>query len=268
MASVKINFGKSPLVTVAIHNGHQVRPELLPYMNLTESERLREEDPFTSEWIQISDNRIKVNTSRFETDVNRPIEKCIYQKPEDAWGLQVWNEKLPQEVVERSLQVYKNFYTQIEGYFNVLFEQHPWLIVYDLHSYNYRRSGVDKYDPPEQNPEINVGTMRVEKKIWKPVIERLLDVLQKFNYEGRHLDVRENIKFGGGEFAKWLSNKYGERICPVAVEIKKIFMDEWTGQPDHNQIRHLRELLIASIKPVVNEASKIKELNENRRILY
>lgn len=258
----------SPLVTAAIHNGHEVRPELLPFMNLTESERLREEDPYTSEWVQISDNRIKMMTSRFEVDINRPIEKCIYLKPEDAWGLQVWNEDLPQEFVDRSLQVYNNFYTKAEEYFNKLFEQHHWLIVYDLHSYNYRREGIDKYGVPEENPEINIGTVNMNRTLWGPVIETLIKTMRDYNYEGRHLDVRENVKFKGGQFTRWLRHRYGDRICPIAVEIKKIFMDEWSGKPNHNQIRHLRELLIATIKHTIREASKLKHINENRKVFY
>ena len=35
-------------------------------------------------------NRIIVNRSRFEVDINRPRDKAVYITPEDAWGLHIW----------------------------------------------------------------------------------------------------------------------------------------------------------------------------------
>src|SRR5690606_31171683 len=95
--------GNSPLVITAIHDGHEVRDELKGLFNLDEAARLREEDPFTAVWADISENKIIVHHSRFEADVNRPREKAVYQNPEDAWGLEVWNRKLSGEILHRSL---------------------------------------------------------------------------------------------------------------------------------------------------------------------
>ena len=260
MAKIKIQKGTSPIVACAIHNGHDIRPEVLPYLNLSEMQRLREEDPYTTEWLQISDNSIKIKTSRFETDVNRPRDKAIYRKPEDAWGLKVYKSSLPQHIVDNSLRVYDQFYDQIKIYFDELLRGHPWLNVYDLHSYNYRREGVDQYSNPEENPEINIGTKHINREIWGAVIDVMLEGFRKFNFEGRHLDVRENVKFGGGYFSKWLHEQYGDRVCVIAIEVKKFFMDEWTGEPDEVKIQHIRELLIASINPVKEAAAKVKAM--------
>lgn len=258
MAKLKIQKGKSPIVVCAIHNGHDIRPEVLPYLNLSEAERLREEDPYTTEWLYISDNTIKVNSSRFEVDINRPREKAVYLRPADAWGLQVWANDLPQQIVDNSLRVYDKFYEQMEEYFDELFLEHDWLVIYDIHSYNYRREGVDKYSSPEENPEVNLGTANMNRERWAPVIDTIISGFREFNFEGRHLDVRENVKFAGGYFSEWLHQRYGDRICPIAIEFKKFFMDEWTGERDDRKIQHIRELLIASINPVKEAASKIK----------
>ena len=86
--------GSSPIVATAIHEGHSIRGELSDLFNLTDEERLREEDPFTAEWLNFSDNNIIVHHSRFKADVNRPRDKALYIKPEDAWGLQVWKNDL------------------------------------------------------------------------------------------------------------------------------------------------------------------------------
>ncbi len=56
---------------------------------------------------------------------------------------------------------------------------------------------------------------------------------------GHQLDVRENVRFEGGHLCQWVHERYAEVGCALAIELKKTFMDEWTGVPDD---RHLEEL--------------------------
>ncbi len=51
-------------------------------------------------------------------------------------------------------------------------------------------------------------------------------------FDHGHLDVRENVKFKGGRMTRWINENYPEQGCSIAVEVKKIFMDEWTGELD------------------------------------
>lgn len=245
--------GSMPLVTAAIHNGHTIRAELLPYLKLSEHERLREEDPFTEKWAQISENRVLNTTSRFETDVNRPRDKAVYLRPEQAWGMEVWSEPLPEGLVEKSLQVYDEFYTRAGRYFDDLFLQYKNLIVYDLHSFNHRRAGFDQYADPETHPELNIGTKNLDRERWSGVIGAFLESARAYNFEGRKLDIRENVKFQGGYFGEWLYRRYGEQICVLSIEVKKFFMDEWTGEIYEREVRHLRELLIGTVRPVLRQ---------------
>jgi N-formylglutamate deformylase len=115
-----------------------------------------------------------------------------------------------------------------------------------------------QYSSPEENPEVNLGTKNINRDLWAPVVETLLRCFREFNFEGRHLDVRENVKFGGGFFSYWLYERYGDKICVIALEFKKFFMDEWTGEPDERKIQHIRALLIASINPAREAAETIK----------
>ncbi|MGB9338386.1 MAG: hypothetical protein WCB63_04085, partial [Polyangiales bacterium] len=50
-------LGEGPLVAVASHNGHELRPEVRDLVKLPEQDRLREEDPFTGEWASIAPTR-------------------------------------------------------------------------------------------------------------------------------------------------------------------------------------------------------------------
>ncbi len=256
-ASYTFIKGTSLIVAAAIHEGHQTRGELRGLFNLSDEERLREEDPFTAKWLNISDNKIIVHHSRFETDVNRPRDKAVYVKPEDAWGLQVWKNDLPEEIANASLAVYDNFYKQAKDYFDSLFELHKKIVVYDIHSYNHRREAENIVADANENPEINIGTKNMDNKIWQPLVQLMIDNFRNFNYNGRNLDVRENIKFKGGYFGQWLYEQYGKKICPVSIEFKKFFMNEWTGKPFDKDIQLINHLLMASKEPVLYALKKI-----------
>lgn len=256
-ASYTFIKGTSPIVATAIHEGHDTRDELHDLFNLNDAERLREEDPFTAQWLDISDNKIIVHHSRFETDVNRPRNKAVYVRPEDAWGLQVWKNNLPEGVINNSLEVYDNFYSEAKEYFDTVFKLHGKIVVYDIHSYNHRRESEDAVADVEANPEVNIGTKNMDHLIWQPLIETMIDHFKKFDYNGRQLDVRENIKFKGGYFGQWLYEQYDKKICPVSIEFKKFFMDEWTGKPFENDIALINQLIIKSKEPVLDALKKI-----------
>jgi N-formylglutamate deformylase len=249
--------GTSPLVSTAIHDGHNTREELRDLFNLTDKERLREEDPFTARWLNATDNKVIVHHSRFETDVNRPREKAVYKVPDDAWGLEVWKEGLPEEVYQNSLKVYDDFYKAAKEYFDELFTHHDKLIVYDIHTYNHRREGPDIMADPEKNPEINLGTKNMDRDLWDPVLRTVIDQFSGFDYKGRNLDTRENIKFTGGYFGQWLYETYGKNVCPISIEFKKFFMDEHTGEGFEEDIQLIDQMLRKSKQPVLDALKRV-----------
>ncbi|NIP86404.1 MAG: N-formylglutamate amidohydrolase, partial [Planctomycetales bacterium] len=81
-----LQVGQGPFVAAAVHDGHAVRDELVERLAISESDRLREEDPFTGMWTSLAATRIIGLRSRFELDLNRPREKAVYRTPEDCWG--------------------------------------------------------------------------------------------------------------------------------------------------------------------------------------
>jgi N-formylglutamate amidohydrolase len=112
--------GDGPVVAVALHDGHEVRPEVAALLAVTETDRWREEDPFTATWSEIGNIRIVAKRSRFEVDLNRPKEKAVYLKPEEAWGLRVWRTHPPSDIIAHALADYKAFYTTIGRVFSDL----------------------------------------------------------------------------------------------------------------------------------------------------
>lgn len=247
-----LSTGQSPLIATAIHDGHIVRDNISSLFSLNADERLHEEDPFTAGWVSITDNQIIGLNSRFEMDLNRPREKAIYRKPEDAWGLTVWKDDLPEELAQESLARYDRFYADVKEMLQGIADRHGCFVVYDLHTYNHRRDGAEGPEAdPQQNPEVNLGTGNMNRQLWAPVVEAFTQTLQAYNYQDRHLDVRENVKFEGGHFMRWIHDTFPDRACVISIEFKKFFMDEWTGKPDEAQLQEIRKALQSTIAPVL-----------------
>jgi N-formylglutamate deformylase len=250
----ELTMGDGPLVAAAIHDGHAVRDEVGALFALDDGERLREEDPFTSEWSRVAPTRIDGLRSRFEVDLNRPRNKAVYLTPEDAWGLNVWSDPLPGDVVKRSLAEYDAFYAAAGKLFDSKAASHGRFIVLDLHSYNHRRGGPDgEPADPETNPQVNIGTGTMNRARWAPVVDRFINDLRSVEFPGGALDVRENIKFKGGQFSRWIHENYPESGCSLAVEFKKFFMDEWTGTPNRKMIETIGEALRATVPGLLEE---------------
>ena len=250
--------GKGPVAAAAVHDGHELRPEVEQEMNLPEADRLREEDPFTGQWTDICPTRIIGRHSRFEVDLNRPRGKAVYRTPEDAWGLQVWKGELPADVAERSLAGYDAFYRAMERLFSEMARQHGRFIVFDLHSYNHRRGGPGaEPEDPAGNPQVNLGTGSMDRRFWAPVVERFIADLRAYPFPGGPLDVRENVKFRGARFSGWVHETFPRTGCSIAIEFKKFFMDEWTGVPDPALLAAVGDALRSTVPGVIEELKRM-----------
>ena len=250
--------GPGPLLATAIHHGHSVREEVARHLALDEAGRLREEDPFTGDWTEIAPTRIIVLRSRFEVDLNRPREKAVYRTPEDAWGLEVWKNGLPEEMVERSLSEYDAFYSRMSELLEEIERESGRFVVFDLHSYNHRRGGPDAPAADQAlNPQINLGTGSMDRVRWAPVVDRFIQELREYDFPGGRLDVRENVKFLGGHFPRWVHQTFPRSGCALAVEFKKFFMDEWTGEPDQDLIRAIAAALRAAASGVLEAMNRL-----------
>jgi N-formylglutamate amidohydrolase len=254
-----ITEGDGPLVAVSVHSGHGAREDVAPLFALTDAERLREEDPFTDLWTQIAPTRATVQHSRFEVDLNRPRDRAVYLTPEQAWGLHVWKQELPTEVLERSQAQHDAFYAEMSALLNRVAERNGRFVVYDLHTYNHRREGADGPEAPKaQNPDVNLGTGTMNRERWAPIVATFTEALRVTDQVKDDLDVRENVKFLGGQFSRWVHETYPESGCSLAIEFKKFFMDEWTGEPHPGQVDAIRDALAATIAPVLETLARMR----------
>lgn len=254
--------GEGPVVAVALHSGHEVRSELEPQFNLNSSERLREEDPYTDFLTTILPARIVVRKSRFEVDLNRKRSLAVYRTPEDAWGLDVWKEHPCEESVEKSLAIYDRFYADSKVFLSGIIYKYGYVVVYDIHSYNHMRDGpyAEPADPAA-NPDVNLGTANLNRHVWGQVVDGLAKDLRTFEYPGGQLTVGENIRFSGGHYSHWIQQEFGDQSCAIAIEFKKIFMNEWTHELDPVKLKALYNALIYTLPGLLIHSNEITEMH-------
>ncbi len=244
-----------PVLATAVHAGHQLLPGVEERMKVTADTRRREEDPMTGIWSTVGDDAFRCYISRFQVDLNRPREQAVYLKPEDAWGIEVWNDQPSDEQVQKSLALWDHYYELMAGWIEDLISEHGRLLVLDIHSYNHRRDGPFAHDAPQQdNPDIDLGVTTTDRDRFGHIVDQLRDKLAAAPAQGRKLDVRENVRYDdGGHWPEWIFAKYGENVATVTLEYKKFYMDEWSGHAFLPVVEDLRHGLAEAVAAVRKE---------------
>ncbi len=176
-----------PMIATAIHQGERLRPELEAKCALTKPERFYEEDPCTNDFISSLPITLVGRDSRYEYDLNRGPETCIY---EDAWGKSVWTETLSDEERAASLAKHATYYRIFNKLVDTIERSFGLCIVYDLHSYNYQR--IER-----ETPIFNLGTKQVNRRRWQRETDALLQGLASIELPNLDVGVAENDVFGG-----------------------------------------------------------------------
>ncbi len=204
-------------VCAAVHDGHQFRKELWDNCLHSEYERWYEEDPATRQMIQDHPIVIAGCDSRFEYDLNRAPENAIY---EDAWGKQLWKKPLSTDLKNRSLQKHQNFYKVVRALLAKLESKHGAAIVYDMHSYNWKR-----WD--REVPVINLGTKNIDNSKYRHCVNSWYQSLLEIELpNGINTTAGINDTFqGNGYFLKYITTNFSNTLV-LATEFSKIYCDE------------------------------------------
>ena len=251
-----VDVAPGQLVSTAVHAGHDIRPTLVDVVALDPSTRLREEDPFTDRLLGDVGIRVVARRSRFEVDLNRSRDRAVYRVPDEAFGLDVWKRELKPDELEESRRIHDAFYTCLSAHCDGLAADGGFLVL-DVHSYNHRRGGPDALpEPAAGNPEVNVGTGAIDGRRWERAVATFVEALGEQSVRDHRLDVRVNVRFRGGHLSHWVAEQYPAAL-PLAIEFKKVFMDEWTGQCDDAHVSELREALGVAARATVDAVSDL-----------
>ncbi|MCW5519368.1 N-formylglutamate amidohydrolase [Aureitalea sp. L0-47] len=206
-----------PYACGAVHDGHQFRRELWDNCLHTTYERWFEEDPCTKEFVKSHPIVIAGCDSRFEYDLNRDPDNAIY---DDAWGKKLWREPLSEEMKAKSLEKHNAFYSVVHALIAKLEQKFGTIVVYDMHSYNWRR-----WD--REVPVINLGTSNIDNGRFGPSVEEWRESLSELKLP-HGITSTSNINdtfFGNGYFLKYITKTFKNTLV-LATEFKKIYCDE------------------------------------------
>jgi uncharacterized protein (TIGR02421 family) len=210
----------APIVCAAIHNGHQLRSELEKSFVLSEAERFYEEDPYTNELISSFPIQIIGNDSRFEYDLNRAKTLSTYFKT--AWEKQVWDKPLSPKQRAKSHAKHQSFYNVLEAIITIVEKQFSNAIVFDIHSYNYKR--IEK-----ETPSFNIGAGQIDIERWGSVVNQFEKQLNRIVLPNLNVRAATDEVFHGRGYLITHINSHFDNTLVLPTEVKKIFMDETTG---------------------------------------
>ncbi len=210
-----------PFICTAIHDGHQFRPELEKICQLNEAERLYEEDPYTGELISSLPITLIGCDSRYEYDLNRPVAQCVYKK---AWGKTVWTKGPSAKQLQISYEKHRCFYRVLDALIKQIEKRFGACQVFDIHSYNYKR--IER-----EVPTFNLGIEQIDMERWARVVNRFDKQLTDIVLPNMEVSTGFNAVFYGRGYLIAHVNSRFENTLVVPTEVKKIFMDELSGQP-------------------------------------
>jgi uncharacterized protein (TIGR02421 family) len=210
----------SPIVCAAVHNGHKLRKELGKSFLLSKAESFYEEDPYTDELISSFPIQISGNDSRFEYDLNRPKTLSTYFKT--AWDKQVWAKPLSPKQRMKSHEKHQSFYNVLEAIIEVIEKKFDNAIIFDVHSYNYKRINID-------TPVFNIGSGQIDVERWGSVVSQFEKQLNKINLPNLAVRAATDEVFHGRGYLITHINAHFDNTLVIPTEVKKIFMDEVSG---------------------------------------
>lgn len=243
-----------PYVCTAVHAGQKLRKDLTERCLLTPKERLREEDPFTDQLIDSFPIVIIGRDSRYEYDLNRDPEACIY---DTAWEKKVWKRALTNSQKRTSRAKHASYYRILTALINTLEKSFGGCLLFDVHSYNWQI----RQHP--QAPVFNIGTAHIDVSRWRlplAVLEKNLAMIELPNLETQ---VERNALFEGrGYQASFLRENFTNTLV-IPIDIKKIFMDEENGEPFPlvlEQLQHGLHLALLETAAAFNKKLKRSKL--------
>ena len=247
----KIKISKYvPFCCTAIHNGSSLRTELQSKIALNDYQRWYEEDPFTGDFIISMPITIIGTDSRYEYDLNRSADECIYS---EAWGKKVWKKELSAQDKKISRLKHKAYYQVLHALISKLEKLFGGCVVYDIHSYNYKRWN-------REVPLFNLGTGLIDKKSYNDIIKHWLNELGNINLPDiNNVSATNDVFQGKGYNAEYITSHFNNTLV-LCTEIKKIYCDELTGDVYPKLIKILQQKLK---KAILNNANTFSQTLEN-----
>jgi uncharacterized protein (TIGR02421 family) len=122
----------------------------------------------------------------------------------------------------KSHSKHQSFYNVLEAIIRVIENLFNNAIVFDIHSYNYKRIEKD-------TPTFNIGSEQIDIERWGNIVNHFEKQLNRITLP--NLDVRaatDEVFYGRGYLVTHI-NAHFDNTLVIPTEVKKIFMDESSG---------------------------------------
>lgn len=214
---------------IAMHTGSRIRKGVKEALAVRREDRFREEDPYMDAFIREFPLQVVARDSRYEYDLNREPARAVYPADSMKWGKKVWCREIPARERDLSLAKHQEFHDLTDIVVEYLLRHNRHALIFDMHSYCYQREGrISWFEDPR--PEINLGTRAVNRELFTGAIESCLKELSATRIGDHPVRTAENKVFQGGYLSRRLSKARHNQVLVLALEYKKIFMDEWSGR--------------------------------------
>jgi len=209
-----------PSICTAIHSGHHLRAELAERSALTEQQRLHSESPATDAMISSFPITLVAQDSRFEYDINRPLSRSVHQR---IWSQKVWNKSPSRSQLNISHEKHRQFFRILDALIEQLESMFKTCILFDIHSFNYQHL-------EREAPTFNIGTEQIDMDRWGAVVNYFEKKLGKITLPNLHISTaKDDLFYGRGYLVGHVNSRF-ENTLVVPTEVKKIYMDEKTGE--------------------------------------
>jgi uncharacterized protein (TIGR02421 family) len=244
-----------PYVCTAIHDGNNVRAELLGKIALDDYERWYEEDPHTADFIASMPITLVAHDSRYEYELNR--KQPVY---EEAWGKKVWKKPLSKKELKISVQKHENYYKVTHALIEKLESDFGASLVYDVHSYNHKR-----WD--RKVPVFNIGVEKIDNKKYAKYIDNWKSELESIELKGIDVNAEINdVFFGRGYNLEYITKNFKNTLV-LATEISKVYCDEETGEIYPQIIKNIqarfKKAILNNANLYVNDLTNWKHSEKN-----
>jgi N-formylglutamate amidohydrolase len=140
----------------------------------------------------------------------------------------VWRHPLSANEIEETHAKYREFHGLLDLLVKYLVGRYGTMVLFDIHSFCYQREGhVEWWE--DSKPDINLGTRHINRDYFAPQIETCLQYVSGIRMDGHELRVGENELFSGGYLTRKYAASHNRQVLVLAIEYKKIFMDEISG---------------------------------------
>ncbi|MBU1138419.1 MAG: flavohemoglobin expression-modulating QEGLA motif protein [Proteobacteria bacterium] len=208
-----------PAVYTAIHAGHTIPQQITERLLLNEEERRYKEDPFTGEMLSSFPIVLLGLGSRYLYDLNRPPGEFTYEAAE---GKKIWSRPLTAKERKENTSLHDSYYRVLSALLTVLEKKFSRCIIYDLHSFNYKRITTE-------TPLFNIGTHHIDQKTYRPVLDNLRRRLMGADFPNiENRAACDEVFTGKGYQAFFIHENHPQSLC-IPLAIKKVYMDETSG---------------------------------------